>query len=99
LLQQGNTFAEIAQRRGRKVSTVVALISSLIESGETEFKKEWMEPEHYRLICEACQNLGMDLLRPIKDSLPEKISYEEVRLVVSHLRRKQKSGKAAGAPA
>jgi ATP-dependent DNA helicase RecQ len=33
LLQQGNTFEQIAQRRGRKVSSVVALISSLIESG------------------------------------------------------------------
>jgi ATP-dependent DNA helicase RecQ len=99
LLQQGSTFEEIAQRRGRKVSTVVALISSLIENGKTEFKTEWMEPEHYRLTCEACQKLGMDLLRPIKDSLPEKISFEEVRLVVSHLRRKQKSGKAAGATA
>jgi ATP-dependent DNA helicase RecQ len=97
MLQQGNTFEEIAQRRGRKVSTVVALISSLIETGETEFKEEWMSPEHYQLIREACLRLGMDLLRPVKDSLPEEISYEEVRLVVSHLRRKAKGAKAAGA--
>ena len=68
LLQQGNTFEEIARRRGRKVSTVVALISSLVESGETEFKEQWMDPEHYRLIEEACLKLGTDLLRPIKDS-------------------------------
>jgi ATP-dependent DNA helicase RecQ len=99
LLQQGNTFEEIAQRRGRKVSTVVALISGLIESGETEFKEQWMEPEHYRLIRETSLRLGMDLLKPIKDSLPEEISYDEVRLVVSHLRRKAKSEKSAGAAA
>jgi ATP-dependent DNA helicase RecQ len=99
LLQQGMTFAEIAQRRGRKVSTVVALISSLIEGGETEFKEEWMEPEHFRKICEACRKLGMDLLKPIKDFLPEEISYDEVRLVVSHLRRRDKASKAAVATA
>ncbi len=94
LLQQGNTFEEIARRRGRKVSTVVALISSLVESGETEFKEQWMDPEHYRLIEEACLKLGTDLLRPIKDSLPEKISFDEVRLVASHLRQKSKNPKS-----
>jgi uncharacterized protein YpbB len=75
------------------VSTVVALISSLIESGETEFKEEWMDPEHYRQIAEACQRLGTDLLRPIKECLPEEISFDEVRLVASHLRRLEKSHK------
>ena len=96
LLEQGNTFKEIAERRGRKVSTVVALISSLVESGETEFKEEWMDPEHYRQIAEACQRLGTDLLRPIKECLPEEISFDEVRLVASHLRRKEKSPKPEG---
>ena len=99
MLQQGNTFEEIAQRRGRKVSTVVALISSLIESGEAEFKEDWMRPEHYRAIKEACEKLGMELLRPIKDALPEEISYDEVRLVASHLRRKDKSKKELRAKA
>ncbi len=96
LLLEGNTFKEIAERRGRKVSTVVALISGLIESGETKFNEAWIEPEHYRLIRETCLRLGMDLLRPIKDSLPEEISYDEVRLVVSDLRRKERDGKSAG---
>jgi DNA-binding CsgD family transcriptional regulator len=86
LLQQGNTFEEIAQRRGRKVSTVVAMISSLIEKGETQFRPEWMDPAHYSAIQAACTKLGTDLLSPVKNSLPPEISYEEVRLVVAHLR-------------
>lgn len=92
MLRQGLTFGEIAERRGRRVSTVVALVSSLIENGETQFQEEWMTPAHYQAITDAAWRLGMDLLRPIKDSLPEEISYEEVRLVVSHLRRKRKAG-------
>jgi hypothetical protein len=36
----------------------------------------------------------MELLKPIKDSLPEEISYDEVRLVAAHLRRKQKGAAA-----
>jgi ATP-dependent DNA helicase RecQ len=95
LLQQGLTFDEIAARRGRRVSTVVALISSLIEKGETEFKQEWMDPAHYRVIRETGERLGMDLLRPIKDALGEEVSYEEIRLVIAHLRRKEKAQHAS----
>jgi ATP-dependent DNA helicase RecQ len=94
LLQQGLTFEQIAERRGRKVSTVVALISSLIEKGETAFKEEWMDPAHYQEIREAGTRLGMDLLRPIKDALPEEITFEEIRLVVAHLRLKEKTAGA-----
>jgi ATP-dependent DNA helicase RecQ len=95
LLQQGLTFEQIAERRGRRVSTVVALISSLIEKGETEFKEEWMDPAHYQKIRETGARLGMDLLRPIKDALGEAVSYEEIRLVVAHLRRKEKALRAS----
>ncbi len=94
MLKQGLNFEEIAERRGRKVRTVVALIANMVETGETEFQVEWMPAATYEKIREACVRLGMDLLRPIKDALPEEISYDEVRLVAAHLRRKVK---AAGA--
>jgi ATP-dependent DNA helicase RecQ len=94
MLKQGLNFEEIAERRGRKVRTVVALIANMVELGETEFQVEWMPTATYEKIREACGRLGMDLLRPIKAALPEEISYDEVRLVAAHLRRK---GKGAGA--
>jgi ATP-dependent DNA helicase RecQ len=90
MLRQGMNFEEIAERRGRKVRTVVALIANLVETGETEFQVEWMPATTYEKIREACGRLGMDLLRPIKDALPDEISYDEVRLVAAHLRRKGK---------
>jgi ATP-dependent DNA helicase RecQ len=94
MLQQGLNFEEIAERRGRKVRTVVALIANLVETGETEFQVEWMAAATYEKIREACGRLGMELLRPIKDALPEEISYDEVRLVAAHLRRKAKAARA-----
>ena len=99
MLKQGLNFEEIAERRGRKVRTVVALIANMVELGETEFQEQWMPPATYEKILEACLKLGMDLLRPIKDSLPEEISFDEVRLVAAHLRRKGKAAKAAAASA
>jgi ATP-dependent DNA helicase RecQ len=94
MLKQGMNFDEIAGRRGRKVRTVVAMIANLVEMGETEFHVEWMPAATYEKIREACERLGIELLKPIKDSLPEEISYDEVRLVAAHLRRKQKGAAA-----
>jgi ATP-dependent DNA helicase RecQ len=91
LLGQGFTFDEIARRRGRKVSTVVSLIASLIETGETSFEPRWMPADTYQTIREACLRLGLDLLRPIKNALPATISYEEIRLVAAHLRHEKKN--------
>ncbi len=96
MLKQGLNFEEIAQRRGRKVRTVVALIANLVETGEAEFQVEWMPRATYEKIREACVRLGMDLLRPIKDALPDEISYDEVRLVAAHLRRKGKAALQSG---
>ena len=97
MLKQGLNFEEIAKRRGRKVRTVVALIANMVELGEIEFQEQWMSPATYERIREACGKLGMDLLRPIKDSLPKQVSYDEVRLVVAHLRQKGKAERAASA--
>ena len=91
LLRQGFTFDEIARRRGRKVSTVVSLIASLIETGETSFEPRWMPADSYQTIREACLRLGLDLLKPIKNALPATISYEEIRLVAAHLRHEKKN--------
>jgi ATP-dependent DNA helicase RecQ len=95
LLKQGNNFAEIAQIRGRKISTVVALIANLVESGQVAFEPLWVGAERYTEIQKMAEQRGMDLLRPLKDNLPEEISYEEIRLVVADLKRKAKSKEKA----
>jgi ATP-dependent DNA helicase RecQ len=95
LLEQGRTFEEIAQLRGRKASSVVALVAHLVEKGETPFRPDWVHPIHQEHIREACARLGMDLLKPIKDAVPEEITYEDIRLVVAHARHQKQSQKSA----
>jgi len=89
LLNQGRTFEEIAQLRGRKVSSVVVLVADLVEKGETPFRPDWVHPIHQQHILEAGARLGLDLLKPIKEAVPEQISYEEIRLVVADARRRE----------
>jgi ATP-dependent DNA helicase RecQ len=93
-LREGRTLEEIAQIRGRKMSTVMAMVAELVEGGETEFRAEWVKPEIYEQIASALQRVGSERLRPVKDALPEEISYDEIRLVLADMRRKG-SAKAA----
>ncbi len=96
LVEKGHSFEEIAQIRGRKVRSVIALVADLIEKGETELKPQWVDAAKCDQIREACEQAGTEWLKPIKDALPEEISYEEIRLVVAELRwKKKQEGKAA----
>jgi ATP-dependent DNA helicase RecQ len=94
LLEEGRTFEEIAQIRGRKVSSVVDMVTKLIEDGETEFRAQWFSAERYAQIASAIQQFGKERLKPVKEALPEEITYDEIRLVAAHLRiqQNQKSG-------
>jgi ATP-dependent DNA helicase RecQ len=89
LLEKGHSFEEIAQLRGRKVSSVVAMVADLIEKGETEFRAQWVDAAKCDAIREASKQAGTEWLKPIKDGLPAEISYDEIRLVVAELRRQR----------
>jgi ATP-dependent DNA helicase RecQ len=98
LLQEGRTFQEIAQLRGRLLSTIVTTVASLVESGELEFFPAWIAPEKQLQIEAACARLGLQALRPLKDALPEDTTFEDIKLVVARLRweaAKQSAPKSA----
>ncbi len=97
LLTEGKTFAEIAQIRGRQIATVVNAVASLVEKGELEFRPEWIDRNKLAVIEAACASLdveGLQRLKPLKETLPPEITYEEIRLVVACLRRKHAQKKA-----
>ena len=93
LLREGRTFEEIAQIRGRKVSSVVDLVAKLMEEGEVAFDAKWLSAERYAQIASAIERVGKERLKPVKEALPEEITYEEIRLVVAQLRMNLKSSK------
>jgi ATP-dependent DNA helicase RecQ len=89
LLAEGRSFEEIAKTRGRQLSSVVSLIVGLMEKGELEFQRSWMDVEKQAQIEEACMRLGFERLKPLKDALPAEISYDEIKLVATRLRLEQ----------
>jgi ATP-dependent DNA helicase RecQ len=91
LLQEGRSFEDIAKLRGRQVSTIVTTVAALVESGELEFFPGWLVPEKLAQIEEACARFGMQALRPLKDALPESVTYDDIKLVVAKLRCEEAS--------
>ena len=89
LLQQGRTLEEIAQARGRQLSSVVSMVAAMVERGEVDFEPGWIHGDHQEKIEQACKRLGMERLKPLKDALPEQVTYDEIRLVLAYLRRQQ----------
>jgi ATP-dependent DNA helicase RecQ len=90
LLEQGRTFEEIAQIRGRKVTSVVVLVADLVERGQTEFQESWMPAARRQQIRDVCQRVGMEWMKPIREALPEEVSYDEIRLVMAELKHQKK---------
>jgi ATP-dependent DNA helicase RecQ len=85
LAAQGKTLEEIAKIRGCQVGSVVALVASMVEQGEMVFRPGWVDAEKAAKIERACAEHGMERLKPIKDALPEEVTFDEIRLVAARL--------------
>ncbi len=91
LLAQGRSFVGIAKIRGRQVSSVIDLVSRLVEKGELEFQTSWVDSQKRAQIEDACARLGLKRLNPLKDVLRPDITLDEIRLVVAQLRREKEN--------
>ncbi len=89
LLGEGKTLEEIAQIRGRQVSTVTNAVANLLETGQVEFQPGWVSKEKQSVIQAACAKVGMERLKALKDIVPPEITYDEIKLVVGRLRREE----------
>ena len=91
LLNRGLSFAEIARRRGRSLQSVENLFGGMVERGHCPYRPEWVQPARYDQICRVAQKIGWERLKPIKELLPEEITYGEIRLVAAHQRYQSES--------
>jgi ATP-dependent DNA helicase RecQ len=95
LLEEGQSFAEIAAIRGRQLSTIINSVAQLVEKGDVEFKPAWVDANKQAEIEAACSRLGTVGLRPIKDAVSAEITYDDIRLVVAQFRWNEKQQKLA----
>lgn len=86
LLEQGQSFEKIAEIRGRQLSSVYSLVAGMVSRGELEFQPQWLAPGRQVQIEKVCARLGTERLKPLKEALPDEISYGEISLVIAGLR-------------
>ena len=86
LLNEGRSFEEIGRIRARQVSTIVCTVANLIETGQAKLNPKWISPDAQPLIEAACLKQGVERLKDIKEALPPYVSFDDIRLVVAHLR-------------
>ncbi len=86
LLNEGRTFEEIGRIRARQISTVVCTVATLIETRQLKLDPKWISPDAQPLIEAACLKQGVERLKDIKEAVPPYVSFDDIRLVVAHLR-------------
>ena len=89
LYQQGLSIEEIARERNLKPTTILSHLSELIEGGEVLDIERIVQPGRQKVIASALEQIGSDVLKPVKEFLGEDYSYDEIRLVRAVLRRSQ----------
>lgn len=90
LFQEGKNLNEIAQIRKISRNTIVMHLAELIQHGQEINIDHLVPKEKQKLIREAIAIVGAEKLAPIKEKLPEEISYDEIRLVTSLHQRDNK---------
>lgn len=70
------------------------MVADMIEAGELELQPGWVGGEQRLKIEAACAQLGLARLRALKDALPSETTFDEIRLVVAHLRRQKQPAPA-----
>ncbi|WP_019720391.1 DNA helicase RecQ [Heyndrickxia coagulans] len=93
LLQEGKTIREIAEIRGMSERTIE---THVIKCSDEGFPVEWSRfiPERYReRIADAASRAGTGRLTPIKELLPDEVSYFMIRAFLQERKHHPDQGK------
>ncbi|SEN51690.1 DNA helicase RecQ [Lihuaxuella thermophila] len=83
LYQQGKSIADIAETRGLSTGTIE---DHLFRCGVDGLPLDWnrfIPAEHEELIMQKIEELGAQKLRPIKDALPEEVTYMAIKAAIA----------------
>lgn len=83
----GLSIEDIARERNLKPGTIINHLTELIEAGETLDIERLIPLDRHKIILDALQQVGDELLKPVKEFLGEEYSYDEIRLVRAVMRQ------------
>jgi ATP-dependent DNA helicase RecQ len=89
LFRGGASLDEVAQQQGLKRNTVVGHLVDWIRAEKPDSIETWVDRAVYVRVTEAARQVGGSRLKPIYLLLGEKVSYDDIRLVVAHLQSRE----------
>jgi ATP-dependent DNA helicase RecQ len=86
LFRQKLVVEDVMHRTGLAKSTVLEYLAAYIRTERPKSIRTWVDDTTYQRIAEAARQVGtVDKLKPIFIALGEKVDYNLIRLVASHL--------------
>ncbi len=86
MLDENMGIDEISSKRGLTVSTILSHIMKYVEQGNKLNVKmnfdSLFSKEEENMIVQVIKKIGMDRLKPVKESLPDSISYDKIKAVI-----------------
>ena len=95
LHRQGLSIAEIARQRGLVPNTIEDHLVECLRAGLAVDVSKLVSANDRKQIQAAIDEHGAERLKPIHDSLPEHITYNQIRFVVAEKRRLAQTAKSS----
>jgi ATP-dependent DNA helicase RecQ len=86
LFREGAPIEDVCEQIGRAPSTVYGYLCHWIEETRPASVSAWVDDALYARVVEAYKQIGGDRLRPIWDHLSGEVTYDQIRMVLSHQR-------------
>lgn len=86
LFRAGRTIGEIALDRNVREQTVVEHLADFIELTRPADISRWIDDTSRAAIADAAAKVGTQRLKPIMEFLGDRHTYEEIRIVIAHIR-------------
>lgn len=86
MFAKGSSVDEVMVAVARARSTVAEYLSEFIATAAPASIERWVDEATYTAVARAAAGLEADRLKPIYERLEGRISYDEIRLVVTHLK-------------
>ncbi|HYM59511.1 MAG TPA: RQC domain-containing protein, partial [Thermoanaerobaculia bacterium] len=86
LFKRGASIDEAMRETGRSRGTVVGYLCAFIDETLPASVAPWVADSVYERVAIAADELGPSLLRPLRERLGEDVSYDEIRIVLAHLK-------------
>src|SRR5262249_50785219 len=85
LYRRGATLDVVVRETNRARSTAVEYLCNFLRTESPPSVSRWVSDDIYRNVSQAAARSGADKLKPIFEALEGKFTYDDIRIVVTHL--------------